>query len=92
MHVEFVAYGPVREIVGAKETAVELPPGTTLRGLFEALATDYPELEGVVFDGNGVTGSVSVTVNGEAIGRVGGLEAVLVDGDVVRVAPAIHGG
>ncbi|MFC5277317.1 ubiquitin-like small modifier protein 1 [Halorubrum rubrum] len=92
MLVVFRAYGPVRDVVGAKRVERELPSGATVGDLLSGLLEEYPDLESLLYADGDLGDAVSLTVDGVNVSRLEGLETVLSAGDDVRAAPPIHGG
>ena len=92
MQVVFRAYGPVRDVVGAKTVERELPPDATLEDLLSGLLADHPDLEALLYADGELGDAVSLTVDGVSVSRLDGLETALSAGDEVRAAPPIHGG
>jgi len=81
MNVVVKLFGAVREAVGAKELALEVPPGTPLSELRALLARDHP-----VFDEFGERLAVSVNY------EIADADAVLAAGDEVAFLPPVSGG
>lgn len=46
LRVNVLFFGPVRELTGLTQEAVEIPAGTTLSGLFDRYAARFPQLAG----------------------------------------------
>jgi molybdopterin synthase sulfur carrier subunit len=85
-------FGPFRDLFGAREAAVELPPGSRLGELLRALSNN-PEREKELFAAaDAVQPHLVIMVNGRPISKPGGLEAVLQDGDTVAIFPFMGGG
>jgi molybdopterin converting factor small subunit len=84
-------YGALRQAAGTRELALDVPTGTCLddlpRILAQARAGQVPQLQA---DGS-LTG-FRVLVNGRDHFTVGGLDAVLAEGDLVTVMPFLSGG
>lgn len=52
MKVKIFFFSPLRQILGLKETDIELPEGATVANLFEELATRFGEpVKKYIFDG-----------------------------------------
>jgi MoaD family protein, archaeal len=92
MYVVFRAYGPARDVIGAKAVDCELPADATVEELLSRLTDEYPELAEWVYDDGSLSSIVSLTVNGTNVSQREGVETPLSAGDEVRVAPPIHGG
>lgn len=91
MQVECVFFGPLREAVGTKTVIVE-PDTETVGGLFAELERTYPDLRGRLRDGEDLANEVVVTLNGQHIQHMTGLETTLSDDDIVRLTTAVYGG
>ena len=81
MHVVVKLFGAIRESVGAKELAVELPEAASAEDLRRKLAAQHP-----VFDDFGERLAVSVNF------EVAPLETRLQEGDEVAFLPPVSGG
>jgi molybdopterin synthase sulfur carrier subunit len=93
MKIELRCFGPVREAVGSKTVARELPANATIGDLLVELVEEAPELDGQLVDEAGeVRGSINVTVEGRNVRQLDGAATTLSDGDVVRIAPPVVGG
>lgn len=91
MPVDCVFFGGFREAVGEK-TVHQETDATTVDELLAELREAYPALDGQLLAGDGLAGSVAVTVNGRHLQQLDGIETPIEDGDVVRITQAIHGG
>jgi len=78
----------LRKTLGAKEFAFDLPEGSTIRDLFEAVVSKYNEktTESLLKDG------MLIVLNGQNIEFLGGANASLSDGDRVAIIPPLEGG
>lgn len=93
MEITFVAYGPVREVVGVKEHERTVPDGATVAEVFDELVEEYPDLETYLYgEEEDLSPLVSVTVDGTNVDQFDGLATELDDGEELQVAPPIHGG
>ncbi len=81
MRVVVRLFGAVREEVGAKEIAAELPEGATVADLRDRLAADHP-----VFDRFGDRLAVAVNL------EIGAGDTALREGDEVGFLPPVSGG
>lgn len=81
MHIIIRLFASHRDIVGAPELAIEVPDGTTIGGLWEALCERYVELRPA-------TRSVLLAVNQEYAEP----SLVLKDGDEAAFIPPVSGG
>lgn len=87
-------YGHLRSIVGATEESLEMPAGTTLRGLLNALASRHgPRLTSSLCntDGSLVVGDVAIAVDGVAVDSVDS-ELTGAKGVEIALIPSIAGG
>ena len=97
MRVSVRFFTSLREIIGKKEQVFEFPAGETvtvneiLRRLSEQYGQSFVEY---VFDGhtNQVKGFLQLLVNGRIISSISGLDAELIDGDVLALIPPVGGG
>ena len=92
MEVTFVAFGPVRETVGGKETSREVSEGATVGDLLVDLTVAFPDLEAQLFDDDELHDGITVTHNGTHVAHLDGLDTPLSGGDVVRATPPVKGG
>lgn len=75
---------------GAREVRVEAP---TLRDALQALAAEHPALRERLRDEHGkLRAHLAVFVNEDDARLLGWEDAVLKDGDVVHIIPALSGG
>jgi len=83
------------EVLGGRETELEVPEGTTVAGLMKLLAGRIdPAVAGHVFaDAEGsLQPSITIMLNGRLVAFAGGMQAALSEGDEVLVLPAVGGG
>lgn len=92
MQVTCHLFGPFRDAVGRKELDRDVDAGTTLGELLRGVEDDYADLDEKLTDGEAITGSVVVTVNGKHAKHLDGFDTELGDGDVVGVTPPVYGG
>ena len=92
MEVTFVAFGPVREAVGEKETTREVPEGATVGEFLSEFAEEFPDLETRLFEDGQLRDGINVTRNDEHVAHLDRLDTPLSDGDLVRAAPPVKGG
>jgi molybdopterin synthase sulfur carrier subunit len=92
MQVSFFA--TLRQIVGAKTVAFDLPDQATIGQLIDLMVTRYPDLRRELLDESGnLYGHVHVFVNGRDVPYLENrLETVLKADDVISVFPAVGGG
>jgi MoaD family protein len=94
MRVKVQYLGPIRTRLSKREEEVELGD-ESIFSLIQSLCTSYGDWfrrEVMREDGKGVREDLVVTVNGVALGQIGGLEAKLKEGDVVTILPFFAGG
>ncbi|MFB6156666.1 MAG: ubiquitin-like small modifier protein 1 [Haloferacaceae archaeon] len=92
MRVECHFFGPLRDAVGTKTVARELPAGATVADLVRDLAAEFDAVEERVLDGDEVGEDVNVTVDGRNVRQREGAATELSDGATVRFAPPVVGG
>jgi len=88
-------FATFRDIVGIKETDLQLPSNDTIRSLVQTLSNKYSQgkLEREVFDESGkVQKYVKILVNGRDIDFIDGPSTQLKDGDIVAMFPPVGGG
>ncbi|WP_028642951.1 MoaD/ThiS family protein [Nocardioides sp. URHA0020] len=66
--------------------------GASLSALIDDLEVNHPGIKDRLIDNGDLRRFVNVYVNDEDVRFIGGLEAVLSDGDQVVVLPAVAGG
>lgn len=83
-------YNIVADLLGQREERRALPPGTTMRGLIEALGSESPSFRGLALADDGRPSEhLRVFRNGQAVAD---LDSVLAHGDEIRLFPTISGG
>lgn len=92
MQVSFFA--TLRQFVGTKTVAFDLPDQGTIGQLIDLMVTRYPDLRRELLDESGnLYGHVHVFVNGRDVPYLENrLETVLKADDVISVFPAVGGG
>lgn len=92
MNVKF--YATLRQVVGGKQIAVELPEGSTLRQLIAELVKRYPGLEREMLDPQGnLNGHIHIYVNGrDSVFLENLLDTVLKPEDLLSIFPPVGGG
>ena len=79
--------------VGTRELALELAEGSTVDDLLSIIVKQYPDLNNLVYDEEGVFREyLEVAVNKTDIIGLDGLETVLKESDTVLIMPPIGGG
>lgn len=88
-------FATFREILGFKETELDLPPDTTVISLIDFLSKNYShgKLKKEALDANGnLRKFVKILVNGRDSYFLDGSSTHLHDGDVVAMFPPVGGG
>jgi len=89
MQIEFLSY--LRDAAGSD--CLEVPAATTVGELLRVLGERCgPGLAGKLPSAGNGAAEAAVMVNGRHFSRLGGLDAPLVEGDVVRIFPVVEGG
>ena len=81
MSVKILFFANLRDRAGTKSLEIEIPEGTTVQGLKNQLARDYPNLKQSMQ-------AVLISINREYAFD----EAVVVDGSEVAMFPPVSGG
>jgi molybdopterin converting factor subunit 1 len=81
MRITILLFARLREITGESVMVRDVPPDSTARTLWTALAQDFPEFDAY-------TDSVSTAIN-EEYARMG---SIVSDGDEVAFLPPVSGG
>jgi len=81
MSVKILFFANLRDRAGTKSLELEIPDGTTVQGLKEQIARDYPNLKQSME-------AVLISINREYAFD----EAVVVDGSEVAMFPPVSGG
>lgn len=81
MSVKILFFANLRDRAGTKSLDIEIPEGTTVQGLKEQIARDYPNLKQSME-------AVLISINREYAFD----EAVVVDGSEVAMFPPVSGG
>ncbi|HYM23350.1 MAG TPA: MoaD/ThiS family protein [Vicinamibacterales bacterium] len=81
MRVTVRVFARLRDIVGAPEVVRDAPAGSTIRGVWRGLASEYPELANY-------ERSISAAINAE----YARMDRVITDGDEVAFLPPVSGG
>jgi molybdopterin synthase sulfur carrier subunit len=91
MRIRLRLYGPVRAVVGSRESEVEIPEGTMLGQLPALLRPEYGERLFQLLGGENPFSQHMVLINGQHVG-LQGLDVALADGDRVTIMPPVAGG
>jgi molybdopterin synthase sulfur carrier subunit len=92
MIIHVRAFANFRDILG-KDLRVELKDESTVKELLDGLCVSHQRLKSALFDESGkVREYVILMKNRKYIESIGGLEAMLSEGDEVAILPPIAGG
>ena len=93
MRVRLRLFAGYRDLAGANETTVEVPPGSNLEEDIAALLAGFPRLAGEVLDETGrIKDPAIVLLNGRNIRDLPREDAVLHERDEVSLFPPVAGG
>ncbi|MFC7154583.1 ubiquitin-like small modifier protein 1 [Halomarina halobia] len=93
MSVQFELYGTLRDAVGERRLAREVPAAATVEVALREVTDEYPPLGSLVFDGDGrLRPHLNVLVNGENVRDLAGGKTRLSAGDTVGAVPSVAGG
>jgi len=93
MKITIRAFATLREVIGARETALILLPGETVGGLLENLCGTYPGLRQHLFDSAGRTKPhIIILKNGRNIASLQQLQTPIDEDDVIALFPPVAGG
>jgi len=95
MRVRVHYLGPIRVRLGKKEEDVDPSENATVLGLLRILGESYGDWfrkEVLDDEEKNVREGLVITINGIALGQLGGLSAQLKDGDAVMLLPFFAGG
>ena len=93
MKITVRAYAALREVIGARETALTIPSGETLGGLLESLCGTYAGLRGHLFDSAGRTKPhIIILKNGRNVASLQQLDTPIAEDDVIALFPPVAGG
>ena len=93
MKITIRAYASLREVIGARETALAIPPGETVGGLLESLCRTYSGLRGHLFDSTGrMKPHIIILKNGRNVASLQQLDTVVDEDDVIALFPPVAGG
>lgn len=85
-------YGTARVLTGCPYVEIQVPRGSSIRGVLEALGRRYPSLGGSVLlpDYSGLSAGYTANINGLTF--VSDPDEPLRDGEVLLLIPAAAGG
>ncbi len=83
-----------RQIVGAREVELPVPPGGTVHALIDAIVAQYPGMRPQLLDGDGkLYQHVHIFVNGRDVPFLpAGLDTQVSAEDTVKLFPPVGGG
>ncbi len=91
MKIRVKAFARFREIMGA-EQVLEVPEGTSLKGVLSVAANRSGKVREALFNGNDLKEYVVLMRNRKRVMRADADREVLDDGDEVAVFPPVAGG
>ena len=91
MKIRLKAFARFREILGAEQD-LEVPEGTTLKGVLLLVAGQSEKVKGALFNGDDLKEYVVLMRNRKRVMRADADLEVLSDGDEVAVFPPVAGG
>ena len=93
MKITVRAYAALREVIGARETTLTIPPGETLGGLLERLCGTYAGLRAHLFYSAGRTKPhIIILKNGRNVASLQQLDTPIAEDDVIALFPPVAGG
>jgi molybdopterin synthase sulfur carrier subunit len=93
MKITFRTFATFREVVGAGEMEIILPPTEKIRGLLEKLCNTHSGLREALFDASGqIKSHIIILKNGRSVASQQQLDTVIDEGDVIAVFPPVAGG
>jgi len=91
--MEIQVYATLRDVVGRKTIAVDLPAPTDLAELLERVCALHPALRAKVLDADGrLQPAIHILVNGREVRQLDGLRTRVMPDDSVRILPPVGGG
>jgi molybdopterin synthase sulfur carrier subunit len=83
----------LRQIAGAKEVAVDVPPGATVADLLGALAAAYPALGArILDDGGSLNAGIQLLIDGRHIDFLQGVDSPVEQAGDLMLIPPVSGG
>lgn len=93
MKITFRTFATFREVIGAREMQLALPPGEKIRELLSTLCNAHPRLRGHLFDDAGqIRPYIIILKNGRSVTSLQQLDTIINEGDVIAVFPPVAGG
>jgi molybdopterin synthase sulfur carrier subunit len=93
LKITFRTFATFREVIGATEMELTLPPGEKIGELLENLCNAHPGLRGRLFDAAGqINPYILILKNGRSVTSLQQLDTVIDEGDVIAVFPPVAGG
>lgn len=91
--MDVLFYATLREIVGGKTVAFDLPPDTTVREVLAAAGDRFPRLNELIWTADGQLGDyIKVFVDGREIRHLLLLDTPVPAGAEVSIFPPVAGG
>lgn len=90
-NIKVMAFTSIKEVIGEGELNLELKGDPTLKDLLTLLRDSY-NLPGKLFDGEDITKYLFILINGRLSSLLGGVDAILKDGDEIALLPPAGGG
>jgi molybdopterin synthase sulfur carrier subunit len=83
----------LRQIAGAKEAVVDVPPGATVAELLDALTRAYPALGARILDDNGsLNAGIQLLIDGRHIDFLQGVDSPVEQARDLMLIPPVSGG
>ncbi|MHA1950371.1 MAG: MoaD/ThiS family protein [Candidatus Thorarchaeota archaeon] len=93
LRVLFKSFGPIRRLLGKKVTEVEVPEGSTVRQVVNAVVEQSgDELGKLIMDKDRISGNLIVLLNKKDVDTLGGVDIVVQEGDEIGILPHVQGG
>ena len=86
-------YATLRDLLGTSRFTIDLATPTPARQILTRLTGDYPPLAEKLFDADsGLSGYVTVLLNGRSLAYLDGLDTLVEDADKLSLFPPVGGG
>lgn len=91
--MDVLFYATLRQVVGGKTVAFDLPPDTTVRAVLDAAGERFPRLKELIWTADGQLGDyIKVFVDGREIRHLQLLDTPVPAGAEVSIFPPVAGG